>query len=240
MLGHRPAGALLPLGDRPLAGRPAARAARPVGGAAVAFVGVLALGLARLARTATTQKVCTVYLVDVSDSIPDAALDDARAEVQRGRRRAPAATTSCAWSPSPSGRAWSRSATRPRRWPAGGRRWSCRRSSATGPASGPRPTSPARCSSPTACTRRGTCAARSSCPTACRPTATCSPRRTARKLYGVKLFAVPYKRPVPGEVAVRELRVPDKVREGETFDVHAQVFSSRAADGEARRSSRAT
>jgi hypothetical protein len=48
----------------------------------VAFVAMLAMGLARLARTATTQKVCTVYIVDVSDSAPDAALEDARAEVQ--------------------------------------------------------------------------------------------------------------------------------------------------------------
>ena len=38
-----------------------------------AFVATLAFGLARLARTATTQKVCTVYVVDVSDSVPDAA-----------------------------------------------------------------------------------------------------------------------------------------------------------------------
>ena len=44
--------------------------------------------------------------------------------------------------------------------------------------------------------------------------------------YGVKLFAVPCKRPVPGEVAVRELRVPDRIHEGDTFDVHATVFSS--------------
>src|SRR5579864_6845983 len=43
----------------------------------VAFVALLALGLARLARTATSQKVCTVYVVDVSDSVPDAALEDA-------------------------------------------------------------------------------------------------------------------------------------------------------------------
>src|SRR5581483_7479298 len=48
----------------------------------VGFVAALAFGLARLARTATTQKVCTVYLVDVSDSIPDAALADARATLQ--------------------------------------------------------------------------------------------------------------------------------------------------------------
>src|SRR4029078_5975700 len=50
----------------------------------VAFVALLALGPSRLARTATTQKVCTVYLVDVSESVPDAALEDAKAEIQQG------------------------------------------------------------------------------------------------------------------------------------------------------------
>ena len=44
----------------------------------------LALGLSRLARTATTQKVCTVYIVDVSESVPDASLEDARREIQKG------------------------------------------------------------------------------------------------------------------------------------------------------------
>ena len=50
----------------------------------IAFVALLALGLSRLARTATTQKVCTVYLVDVSESVPDAAIEDARAEIKKG------------------------------------------------------------------------------------------------------------------------------------------------------------
>ncbi len=45
--------------------------------------------------------------------------------------------------------------------------------------------------------------------------------------FGVKVFTVPYHRPVPGEVALRELRVPDKVRVGEPFTLHAQIFSSR-------------
>ena len=54
----------------------------------VAFVALLALGLARLARTATTQKVCTVYLVDVCDSVPDEALGDARARGREGLGRA--------------------------------------------------------------------------------------------------------------------------------------------------------
>ena len=50
----------------------------------VAFLILLSFGLARVARSATTQKVCTVYLVDVSESVPDAALEDARAEIQKG------------------------------------------------------------------------------------------------------------------------------------------------------------
>ena len=45
--------------------------------------------------------------------------------------------------------------------------------------------------------------------------------------FGVKLFAVPYHRPVPGEVAVRDLRAPDRVRIGEPFELHAQIFASR-------------
>jgi uncharacterized membrane protein len=44
--------------------------------------------------------------------------------------------------------------------------------------------------------------------------------------FDVKIFSIPYHRPVPGEVAVRDLKLPDKIHEGETFDIHAQVFSS--------------
>ena len=42
----------------------------------------------------------------------------------------------------------------------------------------------------------------------------------------MKVFSIPYHRPVPGEVAVRDLRAPDRVRVGEPFDLHAQVFAS--------------
>src|SRR5688572_11601786 len=56
----------------------------------IAFVALLALGLSRLARTASTQKVCTVYLVDVSESVPDAALEDARVEIAKGLKEKPA------------------------------------------------------------------------------------------------------------------------------------------------------
>ena len=55
------------------------------------FLALLALGLARLARTAETRKVCTVVLVDVSDSVTAEALEDARAgsSIERSRRAAP-------------------------------------------------------------------------------------------------------------------------------------------------------
>jgi secreted protein with Ig-like and vWFA domain len=43
-----------------------------------AFLAALALALARPARTAETRKVCSVYLIDVSDSVSDEALEDAR------------------------------------------------------------------------------------------------------------------------------------------------------------------
>ena len=55
----------------------------------VAFVALIALGLSRLARSATTEKVCTVYLVDVSESVPDAALLDAQAAIQAGLDQKP-------------------------------------------------------------------------------------------------------------------------------------------------------
>jgi Mg-chelatase subunit ChlD len=46
------------------------------------FLFALGLALARPARTAETRKVCTVFLVDVSDSVSDEALEDARRTVK--------------------------------------------------------------------------------------------------------------------------------------------------------------
>lgn len=52
--------------------------------------------------------------------------------------------------------------------------------------------------------------------------------------FGVTLYAVPYRRPPPGEVAVRALSVPDKVDVGQTFELVADVYASRAASAKAR------
>jgi Mg-chelatase subunit ChlD len=191
----------------------------------VAFVAVLALGLARLARTATTQKVCTVYVVDVSDSVPDAALEDARAEVQKGLDARPKDDLVRMVT----------FAKRPRVVPL---------ADGESPLGGTNGTVKAP-----AIERHGPgLGSATDIASALQLAYGLFPEGYLRRVvlltdgvqtdgdllaeanrardYGVKLFAVPYERPVPGEVAVRELRVPDKIREGETFEVHAQIFSS--------------
>lgn len=52
--------------------------------------------------------------------------------------------------------------------------------------------------------------------------------------FGIKLFAAPYRRPAPAEVAVAGLRLPAKVDVGQTFTVTADVHSSRATKVRAR------
>jgi uncharacterized membrane protein len=52
--------------------------------------------------------------------------------------------------------------------------------------------------------------------------------------FGVTVYAVPYRRPPPGEVAVRSLLVPDKVDVGQTFELVADVYASRATHAKAR------
>ena len=52
--------------------------------------------------------------------------------------------------------------------------------------------------------------------------------------FGVRLFTIPYRRPVPPEVSVRGLRLPDKVKVGETFEIHADIYASRPTKAHAR------
>lgn len=54
------------------------------------------------------------------------------------------------------------------------------------------------------------------------------------KRFGARLFARPLRDPPPGEVAVWALRLPDKVDIGQPFDVTAQVYASRATTVKAR------
>ncbi|WP_394839364.1 VWA domain-containing protein [Pendulispora rubella] len=187
----------------------------------MAFVVLLALGLARLARTATTQKVCTVYLVDVSDSVPDAALEDARAEIQKGLAAKP-------------GDALVRVITFARR----PRVVELADDAKTAPAlerHGEKNSGMGAATDlasalqlaygqyPAGYLRRAVILS-----DGVQTDGDVLAEANRARQFGVKIFSIAYHRPVPGEVAVRELRVPDKVHVGEPFEVHATVFTSRA------------
>jgi uncharacterized membrane protein len=197
----------------------------------VAFVLLLALGLARLARTATTQKVCTVYLVDVSESVPDAAIDDARAEIAKGLAEKPADARVRVVT----------FAKRPRVVPL-----------AEDAKDAPlleRHDVPADKVKPGDAKARTGLGAGTDIASALQLAYGLYPAGYLRRAvifsdgvqtegdalaeanrardFGVKIHTVPYHRPVPGEVALRDLRVPDKVRVGEPFNLHANIFSSR-------------
>jgi Ca-activated chloride channel family protein len=182
----------------------------------IAFVALVALGLSRLARTATTEKVCTVYVVDVSDSVPDAALDDARAELQKTLDARPKddLVRLVTFAKRPRAITLADDAkTAPvieRHGPGLG--------GATDIASA---LQLAYGLFPEGYIRRAVVMS-----DGVQTDGDVLAEVNRARSYGVKVFTIPYKRPVPGEVAVRDLRVPDKIHEGETFDIHAQVFSS--------------
>ncbi len=197
----------------------------------VAFVVLLGLGLSRLARTATTEKVCTVYLVDVSDSISDEALADARALVDRAWAEKPedAIVKLITFARRP--RLGEPSEKEPEKAPP-----IERHADAKG--------------------ERGELGAGTNLQAAVQLAYGLYPggylkravlvsdgvqtdgdflaEANRAKDFGIRLFTVPYRRPAPPEVAVRELRLPDHVKVGETFEVHADIYASRATTAKAK------
>jgi uncharacterized membrane protein len=197
----------------------------------VAFVALIALGLSRLARSSTTEKVCTVYLVDVSDSVPEEALADARAFAQR------------AWAEKPKD-GLVRLVT------------FARRPRLVAPDEKDADKAPPIERHVDAKGQRGELGAGSNLQAALQLAyGLYQPGYLKRAVllsdgvqtdgdflaeanrardFGVKLFTVPYRRPVPPEVAVRGLRLPDKVKVGETFEIHADIYASRATKAHAK------
>jgi Mg-chelatase subunit ChlD len=205
------------LADLPLAQRVLSVALR------IGFVALIALGLARLARTATTQKVCTVFVVDVSDSVPDAALDDARAQVQVALDARPSDDLVRLVT----------FAKRPRTVPlpdaatlGGAGKVEAPPLERHGPGLGGATDIASALQLAYGLFPEGYLRRAVVLSDGVQTDGDLLAEAQRARSYGVKLFAAPYKRPVPGEVAVRDLRLPDKIHEGETFDVHAQVFSS--------------
>lgn len=195
----------------------------------VAFIVLLALGLGRVAKTAYASKVCTVYVVDVSESVPDAALQDAQRDVdqawnERGegevrvitfavRPRLVGATEEGSKDPPPKIE---------RHDPAGQRVQGAGTNiqAALQLAYGLFPSGYLK---RVVLYSDGVQTAGD---------ALAESERAAE--FGVKLFVVPYRRPVPAEVAIRELRVPSKIKVGEPFEIRALIFANRAEKVRAR------
>jgi len=195
-----------------------------------AFVVLLAIGLGRVAKTAYSHKVCTVHVVDVSESIPDEALADAQAAIDK------------AWNERGEGEVRVITfAVRPR---------------VIGSTDPGDPKAP-----PPKIERHDVGAERihgagSNVQAALQLAYGLYPQGFLKRVvlysdgvqtagdalaeagraqeFGVKLYTVPYKRPVPAEVAVRELRVPSKIKVGEAFELRAILFSNRPAKVRAR------
>jgi uncharacterized membrane protein len=202
------------------------------------FVAAVAFGLSRLARSATTEKTCTVYIVDVSNSVPDEALDDARAVVEQAIKEKP-----------PDGVVKLITfSKRPRLVdvPGGGAE----------PAPDGAVIAIDRHGDPKASGNPGDEGAGSNLQAALQLAYGLYPsgylkravlisdgaqtdgdilaEANRAKDHGVRLFTIPYTRPPPGEVALQTVKLPDRVKVGETFQVKAQVYSTRATKARAR------
>ncbi len=197
----------------------------------MAFVALVAFGLARLARTATTEKVCTVYMVDVSDSITDEAIADARAEIARAFAERPKDSVIKVITFAKRPRVIDQDDKKPNDPPP-----IDRHTDGKG--------------------QRGELGAGSNLQAALQLAyGLYTPGYLKRavlisdgvqtdgdvlaeanraKDFGIKLFTRPYRRPAPPEVALREMRMPDRVKVGETFEIHADIYASRATKAKAK------
>jgi Ca-activated chloride channel homolog len=200
----------------------------------LAFVGLLALSLARLARTQTEARVCSVFLVDVSQSVSDEAIADAEALITRALKEKPKDAMVRVVTFAKRAQAIDL-ADKADVCPKLARHTDLPGAGPAAKAQAPGLLSAAGAGSdiqaalelsyglyPEGYVRRAVLLSDGVETEGSMLTEASRARR-----FGVSVDVLPYKRPVPGEVAIRELRVPDRVRVGEPFTLYAQVFSNR-------------
>lgn len=203
----------------------------------IAFLALLALALASPVRSESTSRVCTVIVVDVSDSASDEAIEDARATIERfAKARRPDDLVRLVTF-----------AARPRRVELE------RDGALFVPAAAALRHAAAKGETELASGRPG---ASTDIQAALQLAYGLFPpgylkrallvsdgletegdllaeANRARNL-GVRLSAVPYRRPPPAEVSVVSLGLPDKVDVGQTFPVRSEIYASRAATARVR------
>ena len=207
----------------------------------IAFVAALAFGLARPVQTADTDNIATVYMVDVSESVSEPALDDARALVGEafehkrdddlvrivtfakrprllepvvasdGKESAPEITRHVAKEVPPPAEANGHHDD-----PGAGSNLQAALQLAYG-------------LFPPGYLKRAVLIS-----DGLQTDGDVLAEANRASEHGVKLHTVPYRRAIPAEVAVQELRMPERVKVGETFEVVANIYASRAIKAKAR------
>jgi len=198
----------------------------------IAFMVLLGLGLSRLVRSDETHRVATVVLLDVSDSVADGTLEKARAEIERlykakgeanilklvafaARPRAiPLEQDDQLLLPKTADLRW-KDAPKAARTEAGSNIQSALQLSYG--------------LFPPGYLKRIVLLS-----DGLETEGSLLSEANHAKRFGARLYVHPYRDPPPGEVAVRALRLPDKVDIGQPFDVTAEVYASRATTAKAR------
>lgn len=194
-----------------------------------AFVVLIALGLSRLAKTTTTQHVFTVYLVDVSNSVPDEAIEDAREIIATATREKPEGSEIRTIT----------FARRPRvltALPDGSVLIERHGTSADGKLSEDGAGSNVQAAlqlayglyAPSFLKRAVILT------DGVQTDGDLLAEANRASELGIRVFTIPYSRPPPGEVALQTLVMPDRVKVGETFELHAKVYASRPTTAKAR------
>lgn len=198
----------------------------------ISFVALLALSLSRMAQSATTEKACTVYLVDVSDSVTDESLGDARELIAKAYAEKPEDGEIKVIT----------FARRPRvaEQPEGGdpkqpppiARHKNEKGDDAELGAGSNLQAALQLAYglyPPGYLKRAVLLS-----DGVQTDGDVLSEANRARDFGVKLFTVPYRRPSPPEVAVRELRMPDRVKVGETFEIHADIYASRETTAKAK------
>lgn len=197
----------------------------------LAFLGLLGLGLSRLVRSEETHKVCTVLLIDVSDSVPDEALADARKtlEAYAKAKGSDDQLKLVTFAERPrlveiyrDDQTLLPAAKELRHRTADGKKLTAG--------------SDIRAALalsyglfPPGFLKRAVLLS-----DGLETDGDLLAEANRARGFGVTLYTVPYRRPPPGEVALRTLTVPDKVDVGQAFELSADVYASRATHAKAR------
>ncbi len=198
----------------------------------IVFLALLGLGLARLVRSDETHRVATVVLVDVSDSVADATLEQARDQIERlyGAKGTEDVLKLVAFAARP--RAVPLEQDEKLKLPALAElRW---KDDPNAPRTEAGSNIQAALQLAYGLFPPGYLKRILLLSDGLETEGSLLSEAHQAKRFGARLDVRPFREPPPAEVAVRALRLPDKVDIGQPFEVTAEVYASRATTAKAR------